>query len=137
MNEHTLKKDIYSILRILSTNDNLTQRDLRFHLNISLGKTNYLLKCLAEKGFLEIRNFSSTGKKIQKVRYIVTEEGVREKIKLVHHFLAEKEAEYHQLKTDLEKYSSVKKDSPIDTNNKTGHSVSAITGRDDRDDRQI
>lgn len=101
MNEHTLKKDIYSILRILSAKDDLTQRDLHSHLKVSLGKTNYLLKCLVEKGFVEMKNFASGEKKIQKIRYFVTEEGAREKVRLLHHFLAEKEAEYHELKKDL------------------------------------
>ena len=44
MNEHHLNKDMFAILHSLSSNNDLTQRDLRLHTNISLGKTNYLIQ---------------------------------------------------------------------------------------------
>ncbi len=97
MNEHPLKlkEDILAILRLLSFESDLTQRDLANQLSFSLGKTNYLLKALALVGFLEIRNFSVRNHKAQKVRYLLTKKGLGEKARLTYHFLKEKEREYN------------------------------------------
>ena len=69
MNEHLLREDILNILRILSSNDNTTQRDLSTHLGISLGKTNYLIKELAKKGLVKIKNFSHKDHKLNRISY--------------------------------------------------------------------
>jgi EPS-associated MarR family transcriptional regulator len=100
---HHLREDILNILRILSSNDNLTQRDLSNHLGISLGKTNYLLRSLAQKGLLKIRNFTRGNHKLKKVRYILTKKGFEEKLHLTYHFLKKKEAEYNRIKKEWER----------------------------------
>ncbi len=106
MNEQPIKEEIFQILRILSSGGNLTQRDLSSHLGVSLGKTNYLLKSLIEKGLVKIKNFSTRGQKLNKVRYILTHHGFEEKIKLTHAFLERKEREYLQLKKELDEISN-------------------------------
>ena len=103
MNEHYLKEDIYNILRILSSRDDFSQRDLSGHLGMSLGKTNYLIKSLAQKGFIKIKNFTKRGSKLKKVGYMLTSKGLEEKIQLTYFFLRRKEKEYLALKEELEK----------------------------------
>ncbi len=101
MNEHHLKEDIFKILRILSSRDTLSQRDLSGHINMSLGKTNYLLKSLARKGFIKIRNFAKGDRKIKKVKYVLTQSGLEERVRLTYHYLEMKEQEYLELQKEL------------------------------------
>ncbi len=100
MNGQPLKEDIFSILRILSSNEELTQRDLSVHMGISLGKTNYLLKSLARIGLLEIKNFTIRGQKVSKVRYLLTKNGFEAKVRLTYDFLKKKEQEYSEIKKE-------------------------------------
>jgi EPS-associated MarR family transcriptional regulator len=109
MIEHSLEKDILDILRILSSKEDMTQRDLSNHLGISLGKTNYLLKELVKAGLLEIRNFITRDHKMQKVRYHLTKEGFEERVRLTLHFMREKEAEYNAIKKEWERLSNTTK----------------------------
>ena len=102
MVEHRLREDILNILRLLSSQENLTQRDLSSHMNISLGKANYLLKELIKKNLIKARNFSKGSNKINKVRYILTKKGLEEKISLTYHFLRRKETEYNHIKQEWE-----------------------------------
>lgn len=102
MIEQSFREDIFQILRLLSlSKDHSTQRDLSNQLNISLGKTNYLLKSLIEKGFVEIKNFSEGNQKLKKVRYHLTTKGLKFKIKLAYYFLKIKEKEYFKLKKEV------------------------------------
>lgn len=102
MNEHPLKEDILGILRLLSLKSDLTQRDLSSRMGISLGKTNYLLKELVKIGLLEIKNFTTKNQKVQKVKYLLTREGLEKKISLTYHFLKKKEVEYNNIKKEWE-----------------------------------
>ncbi|MCG2711235.1 MAG: winged helix-turn-helix transcriptional regulator [Candidatus Omnitrophica bacterium] len=43
---------MFKILRLLSSKEDLSQRDISGHIKISLGKTNYLLKPFAKKGLV-------------------------------------------------------------------------------------
>ncbi|MFH1877240.1 MAG: MarR family EPS-associated transcriptional regulator [Candidatus Omnitrophota bacterium] len=102
MNEHPLKEDIFRILRVLASRDDLSQRDLSGQLDMSLGKTNYLLKSLAQRGLIKIMNFTTRTNKIKKVKYILTKEGFEEKLQLTYYYLKRKEKEYLELKRELE-----------------------------------
>jgi EPS-associated MarR family transcriptional regulator len=101
MNEHNLREDFFKILRVLSSRDTVSQRDLSGHLNISLGKTNYLLKSLIQKGFIKIKNFSRGDRKLKKVKYILTQKGLEERVRLTYHYLKLKEQEYLELQEEL------------------------------------
>ena len=98
----TLTEDILNILRLLSSGSDLSQRDVSSHLEISLGKTNYLLKSLVKKNLIKAMNFSRNRGKLGKVRYILTKKGLEEKISLMYHFLKKKEAEYNHIRQELE-----------------------------------
>lgn len=100
MNKQPLEKAILDIFRILSSKEDITQRDLSTQLGMSLGKTNYLLKELIKVGLLEIKNFAVRDQKIQKVRYHLTKEGLEERVRLTYHFLKEKELEYNSMKKE-------------------------------------
>ncbi len=100
VDKHTLKEDIFNILRLLSSGDDLTQRDVSSHLDISLGKTNYLLKSLIKKNLVKAMNFSKNRGKLGKVKYILTRQGFQEKIQLTYHFLRKKEVEYNRIRNE-------------------------------------
>ncbi len=105
MNEPPVKEDIFNILRVVASRDDLSQRDLSGHLGMSLGKTNYLLRSLAQKGLIKIKNLTVLPHRIKKVQYILTKEGFDEKLKLTYFFLRRKEKEYFDLKRELEDHS--------------------------------
>ena len=105
MIEHTLKEDILNILRILSSGDSHTQRVLSTHLGISLGKTNYLIKELVKKGLVKMKNFSKTNHKLNRISYILTPKGLKQKTELTLHFLKRKQNEYEELRKEWEELS--------------------------------
>ena len=96
------KEETLFIIKELETNPSATQRDLSNRLNISLGKTNYLLRELILRGLVKARDFTDNPGKLKKIRYILTEKAVEEKLRLIKHFLQIKEAEYNSLKQEME-----------------------------------
>lgn len=102
MNEHKLfnSEETLQVIREVDKDPTLNQRILSKKLNISLGKTNYLLKELAKKGFIKIISFSKNPGKARKVRYLLTQKGFESKIQLTHHFLHVKEKEFENLKKE-------------------------------------
>ena len=103
MIEHAPREEVLRIIRHLEDDPAATQRALSNRLNISLGKTNYLLKELIKKGFVKAQNFSHNSGKLQKVNYLLTKEGFEEKLRLTSYFLKAKEYEYNQMKLEWEK----------------------------------
>lgn len=102
MTEQPQKEETLFIFKELEASPNTTQRDLSSRLNISLGKTNYLLRELILKGFIKAKNFTGNPGKLRKIHYFLTEKGLEEKFKLLQYFLRIKEAEYNKLKQDME-----------------------------------
>ena len=111
MNEHHLEhitpaghlgEDIFKVLQLLSSNEDLSQRDISNHINISLGKTNYLLKALVAKGLVKIKSFISKDQKLNKVKYILTSKGIDQQAHLTYYYLKLKEKEYFELKEEAE-----------------------------------
>ena len=98
-----LGEDVFKILRLLSVKKDLSQRDISGHINISLGKTNYLLKALAKKGLVKIKNFISKDKKLKKIKYILTQKGIEQQAHLTYYFLKIKEKEYLDLANEVKK----------------------------------
>jgi len=102
MTEQPKKEETLFVLNELEANPNTTQRDLSIRLNISLGKTNYLLRELILKGFIKVKNFTGNPGKLRKIHYFLTEKGLEEKFRLLQHFLQIKKVEYNKLKQALE-----------------------------------
>ena len=106
MIEHVPKEENLHIIKHVENNPAVTQRILSNRLNISLGKTNYLLKELIKKGFIKGRNFSHNSGKLQKVNYLLTKQGLEEKLRLTYYFLKTKEAEYNIMKKEWEQLAT-------------------------------
>ena len=97
----------YQLLKSLEQDANLTQRQLSKELGISLGKVNYSLQSLIQKGFVKINNFKNSKHKIQ-YSYLLTPKGVAEKTKLTIEFLKVKTKEYEVLKEEVERIKNAK-----------------------------
>jgi len=88
------------ILRQIEENPNLTQRQIANHLGLSLGKINYLIKALLEKGVVKVDNFKRSDNKLGYL-YLLTPEGVERKRKLTLLFIQRKSEEFDKLKAEL------------------------------------
>ncbi len=88
------------ILKTVSAEPDISQRQLAVRLGVSLGKTNFLIKALLEKGLLKAGNFRRAENKFKYV-YLLTPKGFGEKVRLTRAYLARKEAEYEALKTEI------------------------------------
>ena len=96
-------KDIYlDLLRKLELNPKYTQRELSKEMGISLGKVNYYIKKLVEKGWVKLTNFSHNPNKVG-YAYLLTAKGIEEKIRLTYAFLIIKSKEYEMLKEEISK----------------------------------
>jgi EPS-associated MarR family transcriptional regulator len=91
----------WQVLRLLEINPEISQRELAVALGVSLGKTNYCLKALLDKGLLKIQNFQSSKRKLA-YAYVLTPAGIREKAALTRRFLARKVGEYERLRVEIE-----------------------------------
>ena len=90
----------YRLLKILSQEGNLSQRDMAKRAGISLGKVNYCLSELAKRGMIKIIRFKSAKDK-RPYTYILTPHGLQEKAKLTMRFLKLKLGEYEELKRQI------------------------------------
>ena len=79
-----------------------SQKSLSGKIGISVGKTNYIIKALVEKGFVKVENFIANENK-RVYRYLLTKEGLAEKIRLTETFIERKKKEYEELQKELEK----------------------------------
>jgi EPS-associated MarR family transcriptional regulator len=97
-----MNEEIYlKILRIIDECPKITQRELAEQLGVSLGKINYCLKALKEKGFVKWGNFSSNPNKTQYLN-LLTPVGVSEKMFLTASFLKRKYDEYDNLNQEIQ-----------------------------------
>tara|TARA_A200000113_G_C8705751_1_gene303435 strand:+ start:154 stop:474 length:321 start_codon:yes stop_codon:yes gene_type:complete len=90
----------FNLLRKISKKPNANQRELASDLNISLGKLNYVLKELKNKGLVKINNFKNNPDKSGYL-YLLTPKGVSEKTKITIKFMKRKMVEYEELKEEL------------------------------------
>jgi len=95
------KQNKFQILQSLGRDSRPTQRQLSSDLGVSLGKVNYCLKSLIEKGFIKVNNFRNSKNKIQ-YSYLLTPKGIEEKAKLTLDFIRIKTQEYETLKQEIE-----------------------------------
>ena len=95
-------EDQFQVLRKIKKNPKSTQRELAKDLGFSLGKLNYCLQSLREKGLIKINNFNKNPNKINYF-YILTPKGLAEKTKLTINFMKRKMREYEELKKEIKK----------------------------------
>ena len=89
------------MLRLLELNPQMKQRELAAAAGVSLGKTNYCINALLEKGLIKMQNFKSNKRKLA-YAYLLTPAGIAEKAVLTQRFLQRKMHEYEVLKAEIE-----------------------------------
>ena len=101
MNENS-ENDNLNVLRKIQKNPKSSQRKLASDLGFSLGKLNYCLNALKEKGLIKIKNFRDNKNKINYI-YLFTPSGIKAKTTLTISFMKRKMKEYDELKAELKK----------------------------------
>ena len=96
------KEDHFEVLRTIQKKPDLSQRRMAEDLGFSLGKLNYCLNALVDKGLVKIENFKNKKNKAQYFRYVITPKGISERTKLTLDFIKRKMKEYDQLKKELD-----------------------------------
>lgn len=89
------------VLRLIEERPQITQRELAQELGVSLGKANYCLRALIEKGFVKARNFHNSNNK-RSYLYHLTPSGLEAKARISVQFLKRKMREYEQLKREID-----------------------------------
>lgn len=90
----------FRLLRLLETHSELSQRDLARELGTSLGKVNYCLNALIDKGLVKARNFKNSRNKLA-YAYLLTPRAIDRKAAITLDFLKRKMAEYESLKSEI------------------------------------
>ena len=95
-------EDAYlEVMRLLETNPHMSQREIAAALGVSLGKANYCLKALLDKGWLKMQNFQGSKNKLA-YAYLLTPKGIIEKSEITARFLKRKMHEYENLRSLIE-----------------------------------
>ena len=103
---HNKLENNYKVLKEIQNNPNTSQRKLAKEVGFSLGKLNYCLKALQQKGLIKIDNFKKNPNKIS-YAYILTPKGIKKKAKLTMNFMIRKMKEYDELKKELIKEKKI------------------------------
>ena len=93
-------QDHFNVLRKINNRPDSTQRELAQSLGFSLGKLNYCLKALKDKGLIKMQNFEKNPNKINYI-YVLTPRGIAERTKLTLNFMKRKMKEFDELKREI------------------------------------
>ncbi|MCX5815826.1 MAG: MarR family EPS-associated transcriptional regulator [Proteobacteria bacterium] len=96
-----MKESQFKALLEISTENEMTQRVLSSRLGLSLGSVNYIIKALIQKGYVKAKRFKNSSNKIGYM-YILTPEGMKEKINQTETFMQRKREEYERLKAEMD-----------------------------------
>ena len=100
-NRHNIEsEEVLKVLREIAITPEMTQRELSSRLGISLGKINFLVNALIQKGFVKAHNFKNSHNK-KAYLYYLTPKGFEEKAKITYHFLKRKIQEFEQLESEI------------------------------------
>jgi len=83
----------YRLIKALEANPEISQRQLARGMGISLGKVNYCLKGLLEKGLIKVRNFRNSQNKLA-YAYLLTPRGIEAKAQITSRYLKRRMEEY-------------------------------------------
>jgi EPS-associated MarR family transcriptional regulator len=89
------------ILKHIEFNPHISQRELAGELGVSVGKVNYCVKALIDKGLVKAGNFKRNANNMGYL-YFLTPKGIEEKTKLTASFLKRKIAEHEQITKEIE-----------------------------------
>ncbi len=98
-------------MRAVAESPAASQRNLALKLGISLGKTNFLLRALLEKGLVKSENFRRSDNKLAYL-YLLTPSGVRTKARMTRDYLQRKELEYAALQEEIARLRTEVDDEP-------------------------
>jgi EPS-associated MarR family transcriptional regulator len=107
----------YKIFKLLEANPEISQRQLARELGISLGKTNYCLRALIEKGLLKASNFRNSKNKLAYV-YKLTPRGLEEKANVTIRFLKRRIRDYEFLQREI---AELQKEIKVNSSNEENH----------------
>ena len=93
-------QDYLNVLRQIKKKPEASQRELADELGFSLGKINYCLNALKEKGLIKMKNFVNNPSKLN-YAYVLTPKGISQKTKLTVNFMKRKLKEYEELKKEI------------------------------------
>jgi len=102
------------LLRHLAANPKVSQRELAEHLGVSLGKANYCLRALVEKGLVKVHNFKNSANK-RAYLYLLTPKGLSTKAQIGVYFLQRKIEEHEALHAEIEELRNGLKNDDIGT----------------------
>lgn len=94
----------FRVLRLLEDHPDYSQREIADALGISLGRVNYCLKALIQRGSVKVDNFRAASNKLN-YAYVLTPRGIADKAALTARFLARKMREFEALKAEIEALS--------------------------------
>ena len=103
--EPPLHSQQLELMRLLAEQPAASQREISSRLGLSLGKANYLVRALLDKGLVKMQNFRRSDNKMA-YAYRLTPHGVAERVRLTRAFLARKEMEFELLKTEIQSLQS-------------------------------
>ena len=89
-----------ALLRVLELHPEYSQRQLAAAMGVSVGKTNYVLRALLDRGWVKAKNFQRSNNKLGYL-YVLTPQGALQRLALTHAFLARKEQEYVMLHAQI------------------------------------
>jgi EPS-associated MarR family transcriptional regulator len=90
----------YKLMKLIEEHPQLSQREIAQRMGISLGKANYCLNALIEKGFVKAKNFYNAKNKTPYI-YNLTPSGLEEKARVTYRFLKCKMQEYKDIKAEI------------------------------------
>lgn len=91
----------YRLLKIIEANPQISQRELADAMGVSLGKINYCLRAVIERGWIKAKNFTKSQNK-RAYAYYLTPKGATEKAKVTARFLKLKMTEYQDLNIQIQ-----------------------------------
>lgn len=91
----------YKLLKLIEANPAIQQREMAKAMGVSLGKANYCLRALVQKGLVKIDNFRRNDNKLA-YSYLLTPTGIEAKARLTVSFLKHKIAEYEAIRNEIE-----------------------------------
>lgn len=91
------------MVKVFEQNPDFTQRQIAVAIGLSFGKTNYVLRVLMEKGFLKVVRFLKAKNRLTTAAYILIPSCIRERMNLTQDYIVLNEAEYENLKSQLQK----------------------------------
>lgn len=99
--KHLLTNDYNTLLILRNIKEDVSQPSIAKEVGFSVGKVNFILQALVQKGLVKSERFIASNNKM-KYSYLLTDDGIKEKMTLTRKFIDRKKAEYEMLQCELE-----------------------------------